>query len=171
MQLSAAILPNNRLAFPYCRVGFTLWECQSWIRHWIRKQWPGKRWDKTQDLKWFPHLVRNPWYRVVNQNLKMFDIFSQHGNRILVMKQTNERKSLPDFWIAALFAPPWTPNRRNKELQSGGAEYYCQDFPGITQVKVTVDALVSLMIKGERNEARIFVAANMMPRDIIFENL
>ena len=36
---------------------------------------------------------------------------------------------------------------------------------------MTVDALVSLMIKGKRNEARIFVVANMMPRDIIFENL
>ena len=44
-------------------------------------------------------------------------------------------------------------------------------FPEITQVKVTVDALVSLMIKGKRNEARIFVVGNMMPRDIIFKQL
>ena len=101
----------------------------------------------------------------------MFDIFLQHGNRILVMKQTNERKSLPDFWLAALLPHLEPRTEETKELQSGGAEYYCQDFPGITQVNVTVDALVSLMIKGKRNEARIFVVANMMPRDIIFENL
>ena len=172
MQFSVTILPDNRLALPYCRVGLTLCECQSWIRHWIRKQWTGKWWNKTQGSKMIPasteESVVSSCGKPKPQNVCHFLTTREYN----FSDETNKWKKEPAWLLArGIVAPPWTPNRRNKELQSGGAEYYCQDFPGITQVKVTVDALDSLMIKGKRNEARIFVVANMMPRDIIFENL